>query len=359
VIACNTSECVWIPICWEFTNAIFRYDGTVLRNALVLPTGKTVGLQELMRLRHGWEITKRAVAAWYNDDTLPLGAALAYYAIFSLSPLLVIVLAFTGLFYKGNNLLHVHAEMAELVGDNAATAITSAISAVQSSQHGFVATVFSIAILFLGASGVFVQLQNTMNRIWGVKPKAGHYLHDFLKQRLMSFAMILGVSFLLVVSLILSAAVAAMTAYFQHVLPGANLLWTVDALASFVLVMLVFASIFKIVPDVRLDWDDVWVGAFVTAALFTVGKSLIGFYLGNSGLGSAFGAAASVFVILAWVYYSSQILFLGAEFTKVYSEHRRSCILPVPGAEPVTEEARQRERGEMESLDSHRRKKSA
>src|SRR5262245_48271485 len=146
-----------------------------------------------MRLRHGWELTKRAVAAWNNDDTLPLGAALAYYAIFSLSPLLVIVLALSGLFYKGNNLLHVHAEMAELVGDNAATAITSAISAVHSSPHGFVATIFSIAILFLGASGVFVQLQNTMNRIWGVKPKPGHYLHDFLKQRLASFAMILGV----------------------------------------------------------------------------------------------------------------------------------------------------------------------
>jgi membrane protein len=312
-----------------------------------------------MRLRHAWELTKRAVAAWDNDNTLPLGAALAYYAIFSLSPLLVIVLALSGLFYRGDSLSYVQAEFAELVGDNAAATIAGAISSVQSSHHGFAATVFSIVILFLGASGVFVQLQNTMNHIWGVKPKPGHFVHDFLKQRLASFTMILGVSFLLLVSLLLSAAVAAMTAYFQHVLPGVNFLWTVDALASFFLVMLVFAAIYKVVPDVHLDWDDVWVGAFVTAILFTSGKSVIGLYLGRSGLGSPFGAAASVFVILAWVYYSSQILFLGAEFTKVFSEHRRSCVLPVQGAETVTEEARQRERGEMESLDSYRTMKSA
>jgi membrane protein len=313
-----------------------------------------------MRLSHGWELTKSAVAAWNKDDTLPLGAALAYYASFSISPLLVIVLAVSGFFYRGDSFSYVRSEIAGLVGNKAAIAIASAIESVQSSTHGLAATLFSLVILFLGASGVFVQLQNSMNQIWGVKPKPGHFVRDLLKQRLISFAMILGVSFLLLVSLLFSAAVAAITAYFQYLLPGADFVWyTLDTMASFVLVVLVFASIYKVVPDVHIDWGDVWVGAFVTAIFFTGGKFLIGFYLGRSGIGSAFGAAASIFVILAWVYYSSQILFLGAEFTKVYSEHRRSCVRPVRGAEPVSEEARLRERGEMQTIDSERTKRSA
>jgi len=193
-----------------------------------------------------------------------------------------------------------------------------------------------------------------------VKPKPGRFLRDFLKQRLISFAMILGVSFLLLVSLLLSAAVAAITAYFRHLLPVTDFVWyALDATASFLIVVLIFAAIYKVLPDVHIDWDDVWAGAFITAILFTAGKFLIGFYLGRSGIGSAFGAAASVFVILAWVYYSSQILFLGAEFTKVYSEHHRFCVRPVRGALSVTQEARQRERGEMDDLDQERTNKSA
>ncbi|PYS37285.1 MAG: ribonuclease BN [Acidobacteria bacterium] len=313
-----------------------------------------------MRFGHGWELLKKALAAWNTDNTLPLGAALAYYASFSISPLLVIVLAISGFFYRGDSLSYVRSEIGDLVGERAATAITAAIESVHSSEHGLAATVLSLVVLFLGASGVFVQLQNSLNQIWGVKPKPGHFIRDFLKQRLISFAMIVGVSFLLLVSLLMSAAVAAITAYFHYLLPGADFAWyTLDTLASFLLVVLIFAAIFKVVPDVHIGWNDVWVGAFITAILFTGGKSLIGFYLGRSGIGSAFGAAASVFVILAWVYYSSQILFLGAEFTKVYSEHHRFCVRPVRGAETVTDEARQRARGEMENIDSERAKKSA
>jgi membrane protein len=146
----------------------------------------------------------------------------------------------------------------------------------------------------------------------------------------------------------MSAAVAAVTAYFKDLLPGSDFLWYIlDASVSFAITIFVFAAIYKVLPDVHLDWNDVWVGGVVTALLFTGGKSLIGIYLGRSGIGSAFGAAASVFVILAWVYYSSQILYFGAEFTKVYSEYRSSVIQPVPGAAAVTEEARHRERGEV------------
>src|SRR5262249_17150336 len=145
-----------------------------------------------------------------------------------------------------------------------------------------------------------------------------------------------------------------------YLLPSADFVWyTIDALASFSVIVLVFAAIYKVVPDVDIEWSDVWVGALVTAVLFTIGKFLIGFYLGRSGIGSAFGAAASFIIILGWVYYSSQILFIGAEFTKVYSEDRRAYVAAIPGAQPVTEEARQRERGEMEAIDAERTKKSA
>jgi membrane protein len=313
-----------------------------------------------MKLSHGWDLTKKAFAAWNNDNTFQLGAALAYYASFSISPLLVIALAVSSVFYSGDSFSYIHSEIAGLVGDNAATAIAGAIASVRQSQHGLAATIISVVILFLGASGVFVQLQNSLNQIWGVKPKPGHFFRDFLKQRMLSFAMIIGVSFLLLVSLLLSAAVAAITAYFRYLLPGADFVWyALDAVVSFLLVVLIFAAIFKVLPDVHIDWEDVWAGAFITAILFTAGKFLIGFYLGRSGIGSAFGAAASTFVILAWVYYSSQILFLGAEFTKVYSEHHRFCVRPVRGALSVTGEARKRERGETDSLDQERTNRSA
>jgi membrane protein len=303
-----------------------------------------------MKLNHGWELAEKALAAWCNDNTFPLGAALAYYASFSISPLLVITLAASGFLYRGDSFSYIRSEIAYLVSDNAATAIAGAIQSVRSSEHGLAATIFSMLALFLGASGVFVHLQNSLNQIWGVKPKQGHFVHDFLKQRLISFAMIVGASFLLLVSLLFSAAIAAITAYFRYLLPGVDFVWyALDAAASFHLAVLIFAAIYKVVPDVHIDWADVWAGAFITAILFTVGKSLIAFYLGRSGIGSAFGAAASVFVILGWVYYSSQILFLGAEFTKVYSEHRRFCIRPVRGAVSVTEDAQQRERSEMDN----------
>ena len=289
-----------------------------------------------MKLSHCWELTKKALAAWNNDSTLPLGAALAYYATFSISPLLVITLAVSGFFYRGDSSSYVRSRIADLVGDNAATAIAGAIASVRYSEHGLAATVLSVVILFLGASAVFVQLQNALNKIWGVRPNSGGLVRDFLKQRLISFAMILGLSVFLLISVFFSAAVAAITAYFRYLLPGADILWyALDAGASFPLLMLIFAAVYKVLPDVHIEWDDVWVGAFITAILFTGGKFLIGFYLGRSGIGSAFGAASSVFMILAWVYYSSQILFLGAEFTKVYSEHRRLSLRLIRGARSV------------------------
>src|SRR5262249_55715353 len=187
---------------------------------------------------------------------------------------------------------------------------------------------------------------NALNRVWGVQPKPGHFWRDLFKQRMISFAMILGISFLLLVSLVISALLAAITGYFQYLLPGENAAWHIlDAAVSFAITVVLFAAIFKIIPDVHIDWQDVWTGGVVTALLFVGGKNAIGFYLGRGGVGSAYGAAGSILILLAWVYYSSQILFLGAVFTKLYAEQRRFCVRPIKGAAAVTEEAKQRQRG--------------
>jgi membrane protein len=202
-------------------------------------------------------------------------------------------------------------------------------------------------MLLIGASSVFTQLQNVLNRIWGVQPKPGHFWRDLFKQRLISFAMVIGVSFVLLVSLVLSALVAMTTNYFSHLLPGAAMFWQVlDTGVSFLVITFVFALIFKVVPDVNLEWRNVWMGAFVTAALFVAGKTAIGYYLGRAGVESAYGAAGSVLVLLAWVYYSSQILFFGAEYTKLHAEENRARVKPIPGAKAVSEQAKMRAQGE-------------
>ena len=283
-------------------------------------------------------LVRKSFSAWSASNSMEWGAALAYYTIFSIAPLLIIALSIVGVFYKGESFPYLQSEMAKLLGASAASALIGAIGSIHTSQHGKVATIVSVAVLLVGASGAFVQLQNTLNRIWCVRPRPGHFIRDFMKQRLISFAMILGISFLLLVSLIISSVLAAVTGYFEHLLPGANILWTMlDAIVSFTIVVGLFASIFKIIPDVHIDWQDVWVGSIVTAILFVAGKIGIGYYLGRSGLGSAYGAAGSILVVLAWVYYSSQILFFGAQFTKFHAEERRSPILPVDGAQAVSE----------------------
>jgi membrane protein len=304
-----------------------------------------------MDLREFLILMKTAFVEWYNDNGFMLGAALAYYAVFAISPLLLIALSITGVFYRTQGAAYIEAEMAELLGANAAKVIAGTITSVNESGHGTLVGVISGFTLSLGATGVFIQLQEAMNFIWGVTPKPGRFLKNFLTQRLISFVMVLGFSFLLLVSLLLSAAVAAATGYLNYLVPSATFAWqAADVIFSFGVVVFVFAAVFKVVPDVRIDWADVWVGALVTGVLFTIGKTLISSYLGTSSFGSAFGAAGSVLVILAWVYYSSQVLFIGAEFTKVYAESRRPSIHAVEGAKPVTKDAKARDRGDMTEI---------
>ena len=294
-----------------------------------------------------WILLKKSFWAWTNENALEWGAALAYYTAFSIAPLLVIALTIAGIFYEGDSLSYIQAQIAGLVGTNAATATISAIRSIRSSGSGTFASLVSLLMLFVGASTVFGQLQNVLNRIWGVQPKPGHFWRDLLKQRILSFAMVIGVGFVLLVSLILSAFLAMVTDYLSHVLPGAGVVWQLfDAAFSFTLIAFLFAAIFKIVPDVEIQWRDVWLGGVLTAVLFVIGKTAIAFYLGRSGVESAYGAAGSVLVLLAWVYYSSQILFFGAEFTKLHAEERRTPVKPLQGVKVVSEQARQRARGE-------------
>ena len=297
-------------------------------------------------IKRFWRITRKTGSEWSSQNALEWGAALAYYTVFSIAPLLIIALTLVGFVYKGNSLPQIHTQISKLAGQNAADAITSAIESVRTSKHGTIANVISLVLLLIGASSVFGQLQTTLNRVWGVQPKPGHFWKDLFMQRLISFAMIIGISFLMLVSLLISALLVAITGYFDYLLPGASALWhLLDAGVSFAIVVLLFASIYKIVPDVQIDWKDVWTGAVFTAVLFVAGKAAIAFYLGRSGIGSAYGAAGSILIILAWVYYSSQILFFGAEFMKLYADERRSTIRPVRGAEAITEDAKTRARG--------------
>ncbi len=203
---------------------------------------------------------------------------------------------------------------------------------------GVIATIIGVVTILFGATGVFVQLQSALNRIWNVEPKPGAGIWSFVRTRLISFGMILGIGFLLLVSLVLSAAVSAVGTWATGLLPGSETLVNILTFAvSFVLTTLLFAMIYKVLPDVEIGWRDVWIGAGVTAFLFTVGKSLIGLYLAKSSVASTYGAAGSLVVLLLWVYYSSQILFLGAEFTQVYATRYGSRIRPSKHAVPVVE----------------------
>ena len=277
---------------------------------------------------HAWRLVKQTIKEWQDDEAPRMGASLAYYALFSLAPLLVIVIAIVGFVYKGDTVGQIQRQVQSFVGADAARTIAVAIHNAGTFGHGIIATIVSFMFLGLGATGVFSELHTTINKIWKVRRRNYGLILGLLKDRFASFTMVLAIAFLLLVSMILSAVLSAVTAYFSYLLPGANFLWHIaDLLTSFGTVTLLFALLFRYVPDEKVTWRDVWIGAVATALLFDFGKFLIGFYIGKSSLGSMFGAAGSVVVILAWVYYSSQLVFLGAEFTHVYAKHYRSTAV--------------------------------
>ena len=270
-----------------------------------------------------FQLARKAVAAWIDDYAPSMGAAISYYTIFSLAPLLVIVIAVAGaLFGREAAQAHIVAQATSLVGHNGGLAVQALLSSASDTDKGLVAGAISVVVLLVGATTVFAELQSALDRIWHVPEKAKPSgLWAVLRARLLSFGLILGLAFLLIVSLIVSAALAAFDSWIGGLLPGWEvLLQGLNALISFGAITLLFAMIFKLMPTTPIDWRDVWIGAAVTAVLFEVGKLLIGLYLGKSGLNQSFAAAGSLVVLVAWVYYAAQIFLLGAEFTKVYAD---------------------------------------
>lgn len=281
-----------------------------------------------MRFRDIYSLLRSAVSGWVEDNALRLSAALAYYAVFSLAPLLMIAISVAGLvFGEAAARGQIAEQIRELAGARAAEAIQGL---VLSTRHkSLFATIIGLVILLFGASTAFGELKSALNTIWGVEIKPGRPLLTMLRDRIISFSMVFGVGFLLLVSLILSAILTALdnTMRSRLALPGG--VWQcADILVSFIVVTLLFAMIFKMLPNVILRLRDVWVGAGCTAFLFTLGKFLIGLYLGTSGVTSYYGAAGSIVVILLWVYYSACILFFGAEFTKAYAQKYGSGVVP-------------------------------
>lgn len=292
-------------------------------------------------------LVTQSFAEWREDNASRLSAALAYYTIFSIPPLLIIAIAIAAqLFDRAAVQQQVINQIGGLIGDAGAEVVESILDNSDEPGETAVAAIISVFTLLLGASGVFGELHNALNAIWEVQAKPGRGIWGTIKDRFFSFTMVLGVGFLLLVSLIISAGLAAVNEFISGVMPGLVILaQVINFLVSFGVVTLLFGLIYKVVPDVKIAWRDVWVGALVTAFLFTVGKFAIGLYLGNSAPGSTYGAAGSLIVLLLWVYYSAQILFFGAEFTQVYANRFGSRIVadedavaigpaapPVPGA---------------------------
>ncbi len=285
---------------------------------------------------------KATFKEWTEDKVPRLAAALAYFTIFSLAPLLIIAISIAALFFGEDAARgQIVGQIQGLLGPEGAEAIESMIANANRTEGGIVATLVGLVTLLFGASGVFGQLQDALNTIWEVAPKPGQGIVNFIRTRFLSFGMVLVIGFLLLVSLVLSALLAGIGTYVEGVAPGLTILWeALNFVISFGIITCLFALIYKVLPDVRIAWGDVWVGAAVTSLLFTIGRTLIGIYLGSAAVGSAYGAAGSLVVVLLWVFYSAQILLFGAEFTQVYAHRYGSQIRPASTAVPLTEEGR-------------------
>jgi membrane protein len=294
-----------------------------------------------MSLSDSWATIKETANDWLEDDASRLAASLAYYSLLSLAPLLVIIVAIAGFFFGADAARgRIAGELATVVGAEPAAGIQSVLASAHSPSRGIVSMAVGIVTLFVGASGVFGELQSSLNQIWGVKPKPGRGIWGELRSRFLSFTMVLGVAFLLLISLVISSLLSAIGTRFSQALPGGEALWQVVNFAfSLGSITALFALIFKYIPDAEIKWRDVWLGAVATAGLFTVGKVLLGLYLGKAAVGSSYGAAGSLIALVVWVYYAAQILFLGAEFTSVQARRNGRAIRPSDDAVQVPKPA--------------------
>jgi membrane protein len=292
-----------------------------------------------MNLKTLWSLTKDSLSAWVDDYAPSMGAALAYYTMFSLAPLLIIVIAIAGMVFGAEAARgQIVDQLRGLMGVEGAAAVQGMLTSASSPTRSIVASIVGLLTLLIGATSIFGELQSDLDRIWRAPAaKTGGGLWVLVRSRLLSFGMILTIGFLLLVSLVVSAGLAALGTWGESVFGGASgvVLQVLNLVVSFAIVTVLFALIYKILPRVRVAWRDVWIGAGVTASLFTAGKFVIGLYLGKSGVTSAFGAAGSVVVLLVWVYYSAQIFLVGAEFTWVFAHRHGSLAAVVPLAAPA------------------------
>ncbi|MES1173069.1 MAG: YihY/virulence factor BrkB family protein [Myxococcales bacterium] len=277
-----------------------------------------------------WSLLKETANGWDEDNVARLAASLAYYTLLSIAPLIILAVAVTGLaFGEEAARQHIAGELAGVVGRGAAEAIESIAKNARTPGTGVLSLIVGLTVLLFGASGVFGELQSALNTVWGVAPKPGRGIWGLVKDRFFSFTLVLGVAFMLLVSLVVSAALTWVGQVFASSLPGGALVWQVlNFCISLAVVTALFALMFKKLPDVEIRWRDVWVGAAVTAGLFTLGKFGLGLYLGSAGVSSAYGAAGSIVALVIWVYYSAQVLLVGAEFTEAYARHFGSTIRP-------------------------------
>ena len=277
-------------------------------------------------------LLKRTAVEWVEDKAPQLGAALAYYTVFSLAPLILVLLAIVGVLFRNDPAgawSKVTEQMGYFLDPSAMQVIQDIAQKASEPAKSVVATIIGFVLAIFGASGVFGQLQDALNTIWGLKAKPGAGIWGFLRARFLSFAMVGGICFLLLVSLVIEGVLKGLSQYLQGSVPGgATAALCIYLIFDLVVVLLLFAMIFKYLPDAKIHWRDVWIGAALTAFLFLAGKWALGLYLGSGAAGSAYGAASSLITLLLWIYYSSQILLFGAEFTQVYADEFGSPVEP-------------------------------
>ena len=282
---------------------------------------------------------KQTAVEWLDDKAPQLGAALAYYTVFSLAPLVLVLLAIIGVLFRDDPAgawSRVTEQMGYFLDASAVKVVTDIAAEASKTGKSTLATIFGIALALFGASGVFGQLQDALNTIWGVKAKPGEGIMSFLRARFISFAMLGGVFFLLLVSLTIEALLKGFSHYVQSAWPGGlTIAVSVYLLFDFAVVTVLFAMIFKFLPDAKIQWRDVWIGAAMTALFFGIGKWALGLYLASGAAASAYGAASSLITLLLWIYYSSQILLFGAEFTQVYANQAGRRVEPSEHAVPI------------------------
>jgi len=295
-----------------------------------------------MSHRDLWPIFRGALFEWTEDKVPRMAAALAFYTLFSLAPVVIISLAIADLFYtREEALLGILQQAQFLIGDDGIAAVRLLIENAPSRERTTPAMLVGLATMFFAATGAFAELQDSLDTIWEVQPKPGLGLMDMARDRVLSFAMVLVIGFLLLVSLIISAALTSLSNSLLPLMAGqVYLLHALHFVISFSVITLLFALIFRVLPDAKVAWQDVWLGAAVTSLLFAVGKGLFGMYLGHSTIGSSYGAAGSLVIVILWTYYSSLILLFGAEITQVQARLRGEKIVPTPVAVHVTEHAR-------------------